>query len=265
MMKRAGDRKKRNAENIENFVGRMQQFVFNGNHFFEIAHSGKSSNIKTNAVFEKPVSRVSHPVMFQTSAAFLVTPLRLYDTFTMYFQLKTTQANGMILYSGGKHDFLALELADGHLRYIFNVGNGPRAVLADTKVRINDNRWHDIAVVRPALNQHILRVDDTASFDYLPDMKHAVRFNMHDQLYIGGMRDSMYDGLPKQVRARRGFQGCLASVDLDGKVQDLLQHASEIPDQYRNVIVKGCRGKLHSLLCSVLVRCGGSVVRTPDC
>ena len=235
---------KRGAGDAENFVGKMQQFVFNGNHFFEIAHSGKSSNIETNAAFEKPVSRVNHPVMFQTSAAYLITRLRLYDTFTMYLQLKTTQANGLILYSGGKHDFLALELSDGHLRYIFNVGNGPRVVLADTKARINDNRWHDVAVVRPALNQHILRVDDTASFDYLPDMKHAVHFDMSDRLYVGGIRESMYDGLPTQVESRHGFQGCVASVDLDGKVQNLLRQATQVPDNFRNVIVKGCRGRL---------------------
>ena len=131
-----GSRVRREANTLDSFIGSMKQFVFNGNHFFEIASTGMSNNIETNAVFETRVSDMNHPVMFQTTDAYLVTTLRLYDTFTLYLKLKTTQANGLILYSGGEHDFLALELADGHLRYIFNVGNGPRVVLADTKSRI---------------------------------------------------------------------------------------------------------------------------------
>ena len=36
----------------------------------------------------------------------------------------------------------------------------------------------------------------------------------------GGVRSTMYSELPKQVQSRFGFQGCLASLELNGIVID---------------------------------------------
>ncbi|KAG9475377.1 hypothetical protein GDO78_003675, partial [Eleutherodactylus coqui] len=45
------------------------------------------------------------------------------------------------------------------------------------------------------------------------------------ELYIGGLPRNMYATLPKLVASRDGFQGCLASVDLNGRLPDLLTDA----------------------------------------
>ena len=40
-----------------------------------------------------------------------------------YFQLKTSDEDGLILYNGGKgDDFIAVELIKGHIHYTFNMG-----------------------------------------------------------------------------------------------------------------------------------------------
>lgn len=48
----------------------------------------------------------------------------------------------------------------------------------------------------------------------------------------------MYNNLPKLVASRDGFQGCLASVDLNGRLPDLLQDALFRSGQ----IERGCEG-----------------------
>ena len=118
--------------------------------------------------------------------------------------------------------------------------------------------------MRPTLSQHIIRVDDTARFDNLPDAgefdltavgsgwvgsaksQRGDGTGMDDReatvLYVGGVPIEMYDLLPKPVRSRHGFQGCLASVDLDGDPDGLVQSA-EIPAEHRLSIGDTCQGK----------------------
>ena len=63
-----------------------------------------------------------------------------------------------------------MELVDGKLNYVFNVGSGPRVVKANLRQDLNDNKWHQIAVVRNTLTTHMLRVDDSIAYDNLPGM-----------------------------------------------------------------------------------------------
>lgn len=57
-------------------------------------------------------------------------------------------------------------------------------------------------------------------------------------LFIGGLGPNMYQNLPKLVVSREGFQGCLASVDLNGRLPDLINDALFRSGQ----IERGCEG-----------------------
>lgn len=59
-------------------------------------------------------------------------------------------------------------------------------------------------------------------------------------LFIAGLGPGMYGNLPKLVASREGFQGCLASVDLNGRLPDLLSDALFRSGQ----IERGCEGTL---------------------
>jgi hypothetical protein len=66
-------------------------------------------------------------------------------------------------------DFIALELADGRPRYIFDTGSGPRQIVAarDT-APVNDGRWHSIEVIRSDVANHrghSLVIDGIASYE----------------------------------------------------------------------------------------------------
>lgn len=56
----------------------------------------------------------------------------------------------------------------------------------------------------------------------------------------------MYATLPKLVASRDGFQGCLASVDLNGRLPDLLTDALHRV----GTVDRGCDGK--SVNCVIL-------------
>lgn len=62
------------------------------------------------------------------------------------------------------------------------------------------------------------------------------------ELYIGGLGKSMYNSLPKLIASRDGYQGCLASVDLNGRLPDLINDALHKVGQ----VEKGCDGEFVS-------------------
>lgn len=68
----------------------------------------------------------------------------------------------------------------------------------------------------------------------------------------------MYRDLPKLVHSREGFQGCLATVDLNGRLPDLLADALATVGQ----VERGCEGEARPQPPPALV-CGGAPVRRP--
>lgn len=71
------------------------------------------------------------------------------------------------------------------------------------------------------------------------------------ELYIGGVGKSMYSSLPRLIASREGYQGCLASVDLNGRLPDLLADAlHKVGD-----VEHGCGGEARNTLGSMNHSC----------
>lgn len=56
---------------------------------------------------------------------------------------------------------------------------------------------------------------------------------------VGGVRKDMYNFLPRQIQSRHGFEGCLASLDLNGESPDTTLDAL-VPSP---LVVPGCEGE----------------------
>ncbi|XP_067134301.1 neurexin 1-like isoform X3 [Centruroides vittatus] len=226
------------VKDIPNFVGHMQHFIFNGNHFFDMARNGQMTNSQVTAKFGKKDHIVHHPVTFKSKYTFIGLPqLKAYASMNLYFQFKTLEPGGLLLYNGGKgQDFLAIELVDGHLHYIFNLGDGPRRVRSNTRNTLNDNHWHAVTIGRPLLRQHTLMVDDMIAT--VTSAGSNIHLDLDGLLYLGGVRRSMYTSLPKLIQSKHGFEGCLASLDLNGDMLDLSKDAL-IPS---TLVSMGCAG-----------------------
>ena len=74
-------------------------------------------------------------------------------------------------------------------------------------------------------------------------------FSFPGDLYMAGLAQGMYSNLPKLVASRDGFQGCLASVDLNGRLPDLINDALHRSGQ----IERGCEGTTFFFLSYILV------------
>lgn len=59
--------------------------------------------------------------------------------------------------------------------------------------------------------------------------------------FQGGVRKDMYNTLPRQIQSRYGFEGCLASLDLNGESPDTTLDAL-VPSP---LVVPGCEGNTH--------------------
>uniref|UniRef100_A0A672MSC3 Neurexin 1 n=1 Tax=Sinocyclocheilus grahami TaxID=75366 RepID=A0A672MSC3_SINGR len=70
------------------------------------------------------------------------------------------------------------------------------------------------------------------------NLMHIFELKRHCDLYVGGVAKEMYKDLPKLVHSKEGFQGCLASVDLNGRLPDLLSDALSNAGQ----VERGCEG-----------------------
>ncbi|EPY80338.1 hypothetical protein CB1_000843034 [Camelus ferus] len=78
----------------------------------------------------------------------------------------------------------------------------------------------------------------TGATELLPSVAIRVCVTSSGDLYIGGVAKETYKSLPKLVHAKEGFQGCLASVDLNGRLPDLISDALFCNGQ----IERGCEG-----------------------
>ncbi|XP_071518617.1 neurexin 1 isoform X3 [Panulirus ornatus] len=238
-----------NQGSIPSFIGQMQSFYINGNYLFEMARAGHLNKMEVTAVFGRGAQVVHHPVTFKTKTAYVALPqLKAYASTNIYFQFKTLQPSGLLMYNGGKgHDFLALELVHGHVHLIFNLGDRPVRI-RDNKMALNDNKWHVVTVSRPSSLQHTLMVDDNiATFT---SGGSSENLDLQGFLYLGGVPPEMYTKLPRHVVSRSGFEGCMASLDLNGEAPD--PAGKDVPIM-SNHVYPGCEGpitKCHKNACA---------------
>lgn len=226
------------TERTADFIGHMQQLLFNGYHFFEMAESGQMSNFEITANFGKRDHIIQRPVTFQSTNTYVVLErLVAYEHLNLYFQFKTLAENGLLLYSSGSdQDFLGVELVKGHIHVVFNLGDGPRVVRSVTQKKLSDHKWHDVTLMRPSVDEYTLIVDDTMAL--ATDTGPAHHLDLQGNFYVGGVPARMYSQLPSIIVSRMGYHGCFASLDMNSRSPDLMKDALEAPKE----VVDGCQG-----------------------
>lgn len=160
---------------LPNFVGFLQKFVFNGIKYIDMAKTlgigntdennnvYDTSNIIFNGKFVKPDSlNVYKAVTFKSKHTYVGLPLlKAYGNTYLDFYFRTTEMDGLLFYNGGKkQDFIAVELVNGHIHCVFNLGDGVVTMKDKLKNFLNDNRWHTVSIRRPTPKVHTLQVDD---------------------------------------------------------------------------------------------------------
>ncbi|XP_049446046.1 neurexin-3b isoform X2 [Epinephelus fuscoguttatus] len=205
------------------FIGHLQSLKFNGMQYIDMCKNGDIDFCELNARFGMRFI-IADPVTFKTKGSYLgLATLQAYTTMHLFFQFKTTSPDGFIIFnSGDGNDFIAVELVKGFIHYVFDLGNGPSLLKGNSDNPLNDNQWHNVVITRDASNTHTLKVD---SKSVTQNVNGAKNLDLKGDLFVGGLGPNMYQNLPKLVVSREGFQGCLASVDLNGRLPDLINDA----------------------------------------
>ncbi|XP_020569419.1 neurexin-3a isoform X4 [Oryzias latipes] len=218
------------------FIGHLQSLRFNGMLYIDLCKNGDIDFCELNARFGVR-SIIADPVTFKSKSSYLsLATLQAYTSMHLFFQFKTTSPDGIILFnSGDGNDFIAVELVKGYIHYVFDLGNGSNLINGKSERALNDNQWHNVAITRDNSNTHTLKVDAVGTSQSINGAKNL---DLKGDLFIAGLGPGMYGSLPKLVASREGFQGCLASVDLNGRLPDLLNDALFRSGQ----IERGCEG-----------------------
>ncbi|XP_032496944.1 neurexin-2-beta isoform X4 [Phocoena sinus] len=219
-----------------NFIGHLSGLVFNGQPYMDQCKDGDITYCELNARFGLRAI-VADPVTFKSRSSYLaLATLQAYASMHLFFQFKTTAPDGLLLFnSGNGNDFIVIELVKGYIHYVFDLGNGPSLMKGNSDKPVNDNQWHNVVVSRDPGNVHTLQIDSRTVTQHSSG---ARNLDLKGELYIGGLSKNMFHNLPKLVASRDGFQGCLASVDLNGRLPDLIADALHRIGQ----VERGCDG-----------------------
>ncbi|XP_072265815.1 neurexin-1 isoform X17 [Pyxicephalus adspersus] len=219
-----------------NFIGHLQSLTFNSMPYIDLCKNGDIDYCELNARFGFR-NIIADPVTFKTKASYVaLATLQAYTSMHLFFQFKTTSPDGLILYnSGDGNDFIVVELVKGYLHYVFDLGNGANLIKGSSNKPLNDHQWHNVMISRDTSNLHTVKIDTKITTQSTAG---ARNLDLKSDLYIGGVAKEMYKTLPKLVHAKEGFQGCLASVDLNGRLPDLISDALLCNGQ----IERGCEG-----------------------
>lgn len=231
---------------VPNFQGSIQQFIFNGISYIDLAQAAPKEkltngmpHIKVAAKFVKHTLETFHrPVTFRSKHTFVGLPmLRAYSTIHIDFMFKTRESNGLIFFNGGKKkDFIAVELVEGHIHYALNVGGQTIKLKDNNSVHLNDNRWHTVGIRRPSAKQHTLMVDDDL---VVTTSEETGNLELEGILYLGGVHKDLYTQLPQEdVKSIHGFEGCLSGLDFNGESPNVIEDAVV----HSSLVASGCEG-----------------------
>lgn len=236
------------------FTGHMQNMVFGGLKLFELVQRQQSSggselpdgvasvfNSGELTAAEKPIPL--HPVTFKSfSASYALLPTidTQHSNGSLHIMFRTTHPDAFLFFNDGTPpDFMAVEMINGRLRLSANNGGGHVEVYHPT-VGLNDNAWHFVAVRQISARTFSFTIDEVRSKDLNLTAK-VNTFDLIGPLYVGGLPDDVVDPdnpLSKTI-VSRSFSGCLASVTIDAKLYDIMEHTADSTA----FIVPGCHSK----------------------
>ena len=172
-----------------NFVGQVQQLIFNDRPYLEqMRRTGASysNDVSLSANFLDSPMLPYATVTFNSQNTYIgLTPLKANYDIAVSFMFRTLEANGLIMYNGGHDkDFFAIELVNGHIHYTVNLGYAAISIKDSSPRPLNDNRWHSVSVSRLSMFKHSLVIDDKYAAFESARGKH-VHLDLNGALFLG--------------------------------------------------------------------------------
>lgn len=207
----------------------------------EARNTAEGIRVSLRSVEGKECIRSYRPSTLQSSST---------TSIVMTLALPTARKEGSLFYlpSGINDDFIALEIVDKKVRFLWNVGGGT-GILTHPEVLEsgnlqNDRFWYRIEAkrMRHTGELNVLKQSPTSG-TYLPVFNTTNseygRFDVlpTDRVWIGGIPKSQRR--PPELIAGSGLPGCIHQVILDGRQIGLWNFVTTAPDMACKACVEG--------------------------
>ncbi|NXG74861.1 EGFLA protein, partial [Baryphthengus martii] len=142
-----------------------------------------------------------------------------YQTFQITLEFRAESEDGLLLYCGenehGRGDFMSLAIIRRSIQFRFNCGTGVAVITSENKIKLGN--WHSVTLFRDGMSGW-LRMDNDAPVTGKSQGQYS-KITFRTPFYVGGA-PSVY-WLVRATGTNRGFQGCVQSLSVNGKIIDM--------------------------------------------
>ncbi|XP_055445388.1 contactin-associated protein-like 2 [Bubalus kerabau] len=229
---------KPSSSSRKNFKGCMESINYNGINITDLARRKKLEPSNVGNLSFSCVEPYTVPVFFNATS-YLEVPGRLHqDLFSVSFQFRTWNPNGLLLFSHFADNLgnVEIDLTESKVGVHINVTQTKmNQIDISSGSGLNDGQWHEVRFLAKE-NFAVLTIDgDEAS---------AVRTNSPLQVktgekyFFGGYLNQMNNSSHSVLQP--SFQGCMQLIQVDDQLVNLSEVAQRRPGSFANVSIDMC-------------------------
>ncbi|CAF1031510.1 unnamed protein product [Adineta ricciae] len=227
-----GDTRRLSSDIFQPFVGYMSDLMFNDEYLFQSLSKPKQARV-TRYDYDSQHTVVGYRIAFfnfvtiDTPKSYIAFSEREnqnknHGKLDIYFLFRSYVPDGIILYryAQGLNEYFAIGLRAGILALFIDFGFGKRQIVSDESTKLADGKWHEVRITRIGTDKIELVVDNRVNRSTLSanGIRNAV--SLQPVLYVGGIPNNNQINLTGSGLNPHGFQGCLASFVVDGRLLD---------------------------------------------
>ncbi|XP_066152792.1 chondroitin sulfate proteoglycan 4 [Euwallacea fornicatus] len=129
-------------------------------------------------------------------------------SFEITFKFKTRLADTLILLVAGVTDYCKVDLENGRVRVVVNLGSGEAELISHGSTKLNDFKWHDVTITRREGNLSMV-IDKARKIHAKIPGKHF-ELNIHYGLFVGDHRNKNNSDL--FFGHIKTFRGCISGL-----------------------------------------------------
>ncbi|XP_015607311.1 laminin subunit alpha-1 [Cephus cinctus] len=219
------------------------------NKIAEARNTADGIRISLKSVENKKCVRSYRPAILQPSST---------TSIVLTLSVDSNQREGSLFYlpSSINDDFVALEMVDRKIKFVWNVGGGTGVITHPEVIESghiqNDDSWYRIEAERIRNTGTLsVRKQSSTSGRYLPvvnstDPEYG-RFDVisTDRIWLGGIPESQRR--PKELLAGNGLPCCVHQVILDGRPIGLWNFVTTAPDKACQACMEGAKGEINEI------------------
>ncbi|XP_023288824.1 laminin subunit alpha-2 [Orussus abietinus] len=211
------------------------------NKIAEARNTADGIRISLKSVYGKKCVRSYRPTALQPSTT---------TTIVMTFAIDKHHREGVLFYlpSSMNDDFVALEMVNRKIRFVWNVGGGTGVITHPEVIESGgieeDNFWYRVEAERTMyVGKLSVRKQLSTSGRYLPAINATssdygrLDVTMTDRVWLGGIPESQRR--PMELIASNGLPVCVHQVILDGKPFGLWNFVTTAPDMACEACMEG--------------------------